>query len=72
MTNKEREDRFIVKCRQDFKVTTLPPESEMLLRYAFTAGVEEMAAIAFDDGVEAQRQTVLHALGAAAGRDVHP
>lgn len=63
MTTKDREDRFIEQCRKDFGVMSY--ESELLLRYGFTAGVAELGPVAFAAGVRAQRERVLESLGAA-------
>ncbi len=63
MTQKDREDRFIAKCKKDFGV--LSWESEMLLRYGYSAGAAELGSVAFDEGMDAQRESVLSALGAA-------
>ena len=63
MTQKEREDRFIEKCRKDFGVLTY--ESELLLRYGFGAGADELGDVGYAEGVGAQRARVLGALGAA-------
>ena len=64
MTDKEREDRFIERCKKDFG--TLTWESELLLRYAYAAGASELGRVAFAEGVEVQRHRVLDALGASA------
>lgn len=63
MTTKEREDRFIEKCRVHFG--TLSWEGELLLRYGFAAGAAELRDVAYVEGVEAQQAAVLAALGAA-------
>jgi hypothetical protein len=67
MTQKEREDRFIEKCRKDFGVLTY--EAELLLRYGFSAGADELGYVAYAEGIEAQRARVLGALGAASYQD---
>lgn len=67
MTLKEREDRFVDECRKDFGNLTW--ESELLLRYAFARGAQEVGRVAYAGGVEAQRARVLGAIGAAAARD---
>ena len=64
MTERDREDRFIERCKQDFG--TLTWESELLLRYAYSSGASELGQIAYVEGVEAQRNQVLDALGASA------
>ena len=64
MTQKDREDRFIEQCRKDFGVLTW--ESELLLRYGFSAGADELGRVAYAEGMDAQRSRVLDALGAAA------
>lgn len=64
MTERDREDRFIERCKQDFG--TLTWESELLLRYGYSAGASELGKIAYVEGVEAQRVRVLDALGASA------
>lgn len=63
MTLKERENRFIAECKKDFGNLTW--ESEMLLRYAFAKGAQEVGHVAYAGGMEAQRAIVLKALGAA-------
>jgi hypothetical protein len=63
MTQKDREDRFIEKCRKNFGGLTW--ESELLLRYGFAAGAAELGKVAYAAGVETQREAVLDALGAA-------
>jgi len=65
MTLREREDRFIEKCRKDFG--SLGFETEQLLRYGFSAGAQELEQAAFVEGVEAQQVRVLQALGAGKG-----
>ena len=62
MTLKERENRFVEECRKDFGVLTW--ESELLLRYAFARGAQEVGRAAYAGGMEAQRSRVLEALGA--------
>jgi hypothetical protein len=63
VTLREREDRFIEKCKKDFGGLTW--ESEMLLRHGFASGAQELADAAYVAGVDAQREHVLGALGAA-------
>ena len=63
MTLKEREDRFVAKCRKDFK--DLSFETEQLLRYGYSQAALELSPIAFYDGTEYQRELTLAALGAA-------
>ncbi len=67
MTQKDREDRFIEKCRKDFGVLTY--ESELLLRYGFGAGADELGYVAYTEGIEDQRSRVLGALGAASYKE---
>jgi len=55
VTQKEREDRFIDRCRKE--IGTLTSSAELLLRYGFAAGID------------AQRETVLGALGAVARKE---
>jgi len=62
MTQKNRENRFIERCTKEFG--TLSRESELLLRYGFSAGAEELGRVAFGEGVHVQRARVLDALGA--------
>ena len=62
MTKKDREDRFIEQCRKDFGALTT--EAELLLRYGYMAGADEMGGVAYINGVTAQRHLVLDALGA--------
>ena len=69
MTLKQRENRFVEECRKDFGVLTW--ESELLLRYAFSRGAQEVGRVAYAGGMEAQRSRVLEALGAA-GKDEGP
>lgn len=66
--NKVREDRFIEQCKKHFGKLTW--ESELLLRYGFAAGAEELGRVAYSEGVEAQRTSVLDALGAVATKPV--
>lgn len=66
MTQKEHEDRFIERCRKKFGGLTF--ESELLLRYGFAAGADELGTIAYASGVETQRGAVLDALGAVASK----
>lgn len=63
MMLKELEDSFIERSRRDFGGLT--PESEMLLRYAYATGAQELGLIAHRQGVNAQRERVLEALGAS-------
>lgn len=70
MTDKEREDRFVEQCRKD--LGTLTWESELLLRYGFSAGARELSRVAYAEGVDAQRSTVLAALGAAPRKESSP
>jgi hypothetical protein len=70
VTQKEREDRFIERCRREFGGLTW--ESELLLRYGFAAGADELGTIAYASGVEVQRSTALDALGAVASKKVAP
>jgi hypothetical protein len=67
MTQKDREDRFIEKCRKDFGVLTW--ESELLLRHGFAAGAAELGKVAYAAGIERQREDVLDALGAASRKE---
>ncbi len=67
MTQKEREDRFIDRCRQE--IGTLTYEAELLLRYGFSAGADELSTVAYTAGIDAQRETVLGALGAVARKE---
>lgn len=62
MTQKDHEDRFIEQCRKT--IGTLTWESEMLLRYGFAAGAQELGRVAYASGIDAQRTQVLEALGA--------
>jgi hypothetical protein len=64
VTQKEREDRFIERCRKDLG-SKLTWESELLLRYGFAAGASELGVVAYAAGVETQRASVLAVLGAA-------
>lgn len=68
MTLKERENRFVEECRKDFGVLTW--ESELLLRYAFARGAQEVGRAAYAGGVQAQREHVLAALGAASQEEI--
>ncbi len=71
MTRKDREDRFIDRCRKEFGSLTY--ESELLLRHGFAAGADELSETAYVAGVEAQRGAVLVALGAMpSSKGVHP
>lgn len=62
MTRKDRENRFIARCRADGIPLTL--ETELLLRYGFSQGAAELARDAFAGGMDEQRDRVLAALGA--------
>ena len=62
MTLKDREQRFIDECRKDFG--TLTWESELLLRYAFSRGAQEVGRVAYAGGMQTQRSRVLEAIGA--------
>jgi len=62
MTLREREDRFIEKCRKDFG--SLGFETEQLLRYGFSEGAQELDNAAFVEGVAVQQIRVLQAFGA--------
>jgi hypothetical protein len=64
VTIKEREDRFIERCRKEFG--GLSWESEQLLRWGFGSGALELSEAAYVAGMAAQRTNVLAALGAAA------
>ena len=66
MTQKEREDRFIEECRKNGLPLTF--EAEMLLRYGYAAGADELGRVAYAKGVYEQREGVLTALGAAPRR----
>ena len=67
MTQKDREDRFIERCKKEFGVLTW--ESELLLRYGYAAGADEMGNAAYAEGVDVQRNRVLDALGATARKE---
>lgn len=67
MTQKDREDRFVDQCKKEFG--TLTWESELLLRYGYSAGADELGRVAYAEGVDAQRANVLQALGAAARKE---
>ena len=67
MTQKDREDRFIERCKKEFG--TLTWESELLLRHGYTAGANEMGCVAYAEGIDDQRDRVLDALGAAARKE---
>ena len=67
MTQKDREDRFIERCKKEFGVLTW--ESELLLRYGYSAGADEMGNVAYAEGVDVQRNRVLDALGATARKE---
>ena len=68
MTLKEREHAFIEQCRKDFGA--LSAESEMLLRYAFSRGAQEVGRVSYAGGERAQRDRVLAALGAASKEEI--
>lgn len=70
MTLKERENRFVKECRKDFGVLTW--ESELLLRYAFSRGAQEVGRVAYAGGMAEQRSRVLEALGAVATKEEGP
>ena len=63
MTQKDHEDRFIEQYRKNIGTPTW--ESELLLRYGFAAGAQELGRVAYASGVDAQRTQVLEALGAS-------
>lgn len=63
MTQKDRENCFIARCRKAFDGLTW--EAEQLLRYGFAVGAEELGRAAFVEGMDAQRGQVLEALGVA-------
>lgn len=67
MTQWDRQDRFIERCRKEFGSLTC--EAEMLLRHGFTAGADELGTVAYAAGVGAQRGAVLDALGAVARKE---
>jgi hypothetical protein len=67
MTLQEHENHFIERCRKEFGALTF--DAEMLLRYAYTAGANELGTLRFHQGVDAQRDTVLEALGACARKE---
>ena len=67
MTQRERENHFIERCKKAFGVLTW--ESELLLRYGLSAGAEELGRVAYDEGMHVQRTQVLDALGAVARKD---
>ena len=67
MTQKDREDRFIERCKKEFGTMTW--ESELLLRYAYAAGANELGHVAYAEGVDDQRARVLDALSAAARKE---
>ena len=62
MTQKEREDHFIEDCRKKFGSLTY--EAELLLRYGYAIGADDLSKAAYAEGVAAQRTAVLSALGA--------
>lgn len=68
VTQKEREDRFIERCRKEFGVLTW--ESELLLRYGFSVGASELSKAAYAAGVETQRAAVLDVLGATPKKEL--
>ncbi len=63
MTQRDREDLFIERCRKDLGMLTW--ESELLLRYGYSAGAQELGRVAYGEGMDDQRELVLAALGAA-------
>lgn len=67
MTNKDRENCFIEKCREDFGA--LPWETELLLRYGCAAGASEHIRLAYQAGLLDQRDRVLGALNATAATE---
>lgn len=67
MTQKDREDRFIERCKKEFG--TLTWESELLLRYGYSVGADELGCVAYAEGIDAQRDRVLDALGATARKE---
>ena len=67
MTQRDRENCFVARCKKEFGVLTW--ESELLLRYGFSAGAEELGRVAYDEGVQVQRTQVLDALGAVARKE---
>ena len=67
MTQKDREDRFIERCKKEFGALTW--ESELLLRYGYAAGANELGRVAYAEGIDAQRDRVLDALGASARKE---
>lgn len=62
MTLKEREDHFIEMYKKEFGNLTF--ECEHLLRYGYSRAAEELSRVAFTQGVRAQQDNVLEALGA--------
>ncbi len=67
MTLRVREDHFILQCQKDFGKLTW--ESELLLRYGYAAGARDMGHVAYEAGVDEQRQRVLDVLGAQPRKD---
>jgi hypothetical protein len=67
VTLKDREDFFIEGCRKEFGLLTL--ESELLLRYGYSAGAAELGKAAYAEGTNDQRARVLDAIGAAPRKD---
>jgi len=67
MTQKDHEDRFIAQCPKN--IGTLTWESELLLRYGFAAGAQELGRVAYVEGIDDQCARVLDALGAAARKE---
>jgi len=66
MTLKEHENHFIERCRKEFGALAF--DAEMLLRYAYTAGANELGTLRFYEGVDTQRDAVLAALGAMSAK----
>ena len=60
---KAREDAFIEEMKSDGRPMTF--EYEMTLRYGYGVAAREFSDLAFVEGVEAQMDHVLGALGAA-------
>jgi hypothetical protein len=63
MTIKARENRFIETCKNNFGPLTF--EAELLLRWGFLQGAQEVGNVAYLEGMDEQRTKVLDALGAA-------
>lgn len=70
MTLKDHENRFIEQCKRDFKSLTF--ESEQLLRYGYSMGVDELGPVAYNAGIDTQRARVLNALGATRAQNKLP